>query len=245
MDVANYDRVVNWDNRLKNEWPFYRDLFGNGVGSILDCACGTGRHALFFAGKGFSVTGTDIDPAMIERSKENAAREKAGVEFRAVAFSGLTAVFPSPAFDAVICVGNSLSQVAGMGDVNDAVRNMGAVCRAGGLIVLHILNYRSLLKKAMVPRPLRVVGDDFICQKIFLPREGAVDMVFVTIRREGEAWRSEVSRGRLLPIMPGALIEAVRDAGFSVRAVNGDYAGAAFDEESSWDMIVTGIKAES
>ena len=38
--------------------------------SMLDIACGKGRHALAMAEKGFQVTGIDISPAMIEEARK-------------------------------------------------------------------------------------------------------------------------------------------------------------------------------
>jgi 2-polyprenyl-3-methyl-5-hydroxy-6-metoxy-1,4-benzoquinol methylase len=41
----------------------------------LDLGCGTGNYALFFAGRGFDVTGIDISASAIEIAKETALRK--------------------------------------------------------------------------------------------------------------------------------------------------------------------------
>ncbi len=46
--------------------------------SILDVGCGTGRHAIEFARRGYHVTGLDISPSMLEVGRRNA--QLAGVE---------------------------------------------------------------------------------------------------------------------------------------------------------------------
>jgi len=45
---------------------------------ILDIGCGTGRHAIELAGRGYQVTGIDISQAQIELARKKA--QKAGVE---------------------------------------------------------------------------------------------------------------------------------------------------------------------
>ena len=52
-----YELMINWTARLNRESPFFRKLFKNhGVKRVLDCACGTGRHAIEFAGWGNRVS---------------------------------------------------------------------------------------------------------------------------------------------------------------------------------------------
>jgi len=39
---------------------------------VLDTACGTGVHTIALAQHGFTVTGADPSPAMVERARQNA-----------------------------------------------------------------------------------------------------------------------------------------------------------------------------
>ena len=246
MNPTDYDKQVNWEKRLAHEWPFYQDLFQkHRVNSVLDCACGTGRHAILFAKSGLSVTGMDIDPERIGLARENAVAAGADVRFEVAAFSELNRLSPLAQFDAVICVGNSLSQLPGLTAVEEAIRNMAAVCRPGGIVVLHILNYHSLLKKEMVAQPLRVVGEEGhreFFQKIFLPRAHQVEIVTVHAREGINGWSSEVARGVLLPIDAAVLEKFVIRAGFTRVVMRGDYSSRLFDREVSWDLILTAVR---
>jgi SAM-dependent methyltransferase len=247
MNPSDYDARVDWDRRLKREWPFYSKLFAQRrVSTVLDCACGTGRHAILFAQNGLDVTGIDIDREMIELARKNAADAGVKVLFETAAFSELDLKFPERRFDAVICVGNSLSQLPDLAGVKDAIRNFASVCRPGGVLALHVLNYRSLLKKEMVAQPLRVVGVEGrreFFQKIFLPRVKGVDVVTVHGRECDGGWGSEVRRGVLLPIDVDDLRRFVTGSGFSRLEAHGDYSGAPFEGGSSWDLILTAVRA--
>ena len=50
-------------------------------GSVLDIGCGTGEHALFFAGEGYEVWGIDSVPLAIQKAREKAAGRGLEVHF--------------------------------------------------------------------------------------------------------------------------------------------------------------------
>jgi len=50
--------------------------------SLLDIGCGTGRHALELASRGYHVTGVDLSEGMIERAQRHAADRSLQVDFR-------------------------------------------------------------------------------------------------------------------------------------------------------------------
>jgi SAM-dependent methyltransferase len=53
--------------------------FGRGeFRKLLDLGCGTGRHAVIFAGRGFDVTGVDRSEPMVARARERAMQQKLG-----------------------------------------------------------------------------------------------------------------------------------------------------------------------
>ena len=54
---------------------------GEITGSVLDIGCGTGEHALFFAGEGYEVWGIDSAPLAIQKAQEKAAGRGFGVNF--------------------------------------------------------------------------------------------------------------------------------------------------------------------
>jgi cyclopropane fatty-acyl-phospholipid synthase-like methyltransferase len=76
-----YKGTPAWDiGRPQKEFV---DLVRRGeiMGSVLDIGCGTGEHALFFAGEGHEVWGIDSAPLAIRKAQEKAAARKLRVNF--------------------------------------------------------------------------------------------------------------------------------------------------------------------
>jgi SAM-dependent methyltransferase len=48
---------------------------------VIDLGCGAGNYAIYFAHKGFNVTGVDISPMAIKFAKENAKKKKVKCNF--------------------------------------------------------------------------------------------------------------------------------------------------------------------
>jgi SAM-dependent methyltransferase len=72
---------------------------------VLDCACGTGTLAVGLALAGFEVSASDASEAMVERTRALAAAHGAPVETQTRAWEDLE----GGPFDAVFCVGNSIT----------------------------------------------------------------------------------------------------------------------------------------
>ncbi|MBV9930067.1 MAG: class I SAM-dependent methyltransferase [Alphaproteobacteria bacterium] len=97
---------------------------------LLDLPCGAGRHSLALARAGHRVTGVDISADAIARAR--AAGEGLAVEFVEADMRD----FQSPsAFDAVLCLGNSLAYFPPE-EVAEFVRQLAAALRPGGTLIL-------------------------------------------------------------------------------------------------------------
>jgi len=82
-----YDLMIS-DKRYETELPFFNAVFQkHKVKSILDCACGTGKHVIKFLQLGFEATGSDVSSEMLEKAKRNARSLAMNVNFVQVDFS--------------------------------------------------------------------------------------------------------------------------------------------------------------
>lgn len=100
--AATYDQeefTAATDAEVAELW----DLMELTVGTrLLDVGCGTGRHAVALAGRGVSVTGVDLSPAMLELARQRA--EDAGVTLELHAADARDLPEGLIGFDAAICL---------------------------------------------------------------------------------------------------------------------------------------------
>lgn len=77
------------------------------VKSVLDVACGVGRHSIPLAKKGYKVRGIDFSKYQIEKAKKDAKKENAKVEFILQNANNFSF---NKKFDAAICMWTTLGE---------------------------------------------------------------------------------------------------------------------------------------
>ena len=92
--------------------------------SVLDVGCGTGRHAIELARRGYPVTGVDISAGMLEQAKKEAQAAGVEVQWRQ---DDATSFVLSDQFDAVICLCEGAFGLLGRGD--DPIGQPSAILR--------------------------------------------------------------------------------------------------------------------
>jgi 2-polyprenyl-3-methyl-5-hydroxy-6-metoxy-1,4-benzoquinol methylase len=79
--AQQYDREVFTQGTM-GECDFIEQEIGhNKRCRILDIGCGTGRHSLELARRGYSVTGIDLSESQLQRARKKAGKEKLAVRF--------------------------------------------------------------------------------------------------------------------------------------------------------------------
>lgn len=115
-----------------------RELAADHTKRILDIGCGTGRHAIELARRGYRVTGFDLSEAQLRLAREKAA--KAGV---VVDFQRRDATLPhfDQEFDAVIMFCEGAFPLMETDEKNHAIlRHARAALRPSGKLLLTTLN---------------------------------------------------------------------------------------------------------
>jgi len=237
-----YEGMIDWPKRLAHEEPFYRRLFEHvGVRSLVDVACGTGRHAAMFHSWGLSVEGADVSPEMIRRARESFG-EPPGLCWVVRRFDEpIQAAVP---FDAALSVGNSLALAPDMATVQRAIHQMLAAVRPGGLLVVHVLNLWRLAdgpcvwqkcKRVALPR-----GDSLLIKGIHRAgSRGYVELIVTPLPEAGEMTTDTIS---FLGLEARELEAAARRAGATRVECFGGYRDEPYDWQASTDLILVAVK---
>jgi SAM-dependent methyltransferase len=105
-----------------------------GYRRVLDLACGTGRHSLYLARRGFEVYATDNAATAIEITKDKAAR--AGLTVTGAVHDMRDIPFGDGFFDALICVWSI--HHGRLADIRRTVSEVYRVLRPGGTVVVDV-----------------------------------------------------------------------------------------------------------
>jgi glycine/sarcosine N-methyltransferase len=265
-----FDVMTDWEARLAGEGPFLREVLGEvGAVRVLDAACGSGGHALALARWGYDVAGADASPAMVALAKEKVRQAALDVPFAVSELASLGAVFgiealagPPPtaspagvstrarAYDAVLCLGNSLPHLLTQGDLVEALGGMAAMLRPGGLFVTQNLNYDQ--RWVSQPRFFAAQGGMLDGREVLVWRFADYDMeaeriaFHVALFRKGSgtgtvgSWDVEVHTTPQRPLLGADLVAGLAEAGFGEIRTYGRMALPLepFDPARSGDLVV-------
>jgi len=132
------------------EVDFLLTLFALPAGSrILDMGCGTGRHSIELAKRGYQVTGVDLSLGMLDVARTNA--DAAGVALELI-HGDATEWIASEPFDAAICLcegGVGLIEKGEDAELHDSsiFSNLAASLKPNGPFLLTTLNGYSIIRQ--------------------------------------------------------------------------------------------------
>lgn len=238
---TDYDRFVDWEARLAHDVPFLVEELGHvGTRRILDVACGTGRHTIALARRGYEPVGADISAGMIKRARENATREGVPVRFVQAGFGQLTA-HVGKGFDGLICMGNSLPHVVTAEALRDALADFAAVLRSGGVLVIQQRNFDRVWSERQRFMPLQTHREDereWLFFRFYDFGEGRITFNMVTLRREGTRWDYQIQATQLQPIFRHQLVSLLKEVGFEEITCYGNLRRAPFMPQESNNLVV-------
>jgi SAM-dependent methyltransferase len=241
-----YEAMIDWPKRLAGEEPFYRRVLADAhAQSVLDVACGTGRHAAMFHAWGLRVEGADLSPNMIRRARA-AFGEPQGLRWVVRGFAepaGVPSGSPA-AFDAAVCVGNSLPLAPDMAAARQAIHRMFSCVRPGGVIIVQVLNlWRLEDGPCLWQKCLRTtlpLGDVVVLKGVH--RSGSRGFVELVVMRPDGGPPLVCESLPLLGIEAAELAEAARRGGASDVKLFGDYHDRPYRREESVDLLMVARK---
>lgn len=246
---AAYDVMFPWEKREQGEWDFYSAMFtAHGVTSVLDCACGTGRHTVMFARMGKKSAGSDLSPAMVEKARAYAMAVGVTADFRVSSFTELSGAFaPQEQFDAVICVGNSLTLAPSDADVAVAVKEMYRRLTPAGICIVHLFNWDKLARERLRIMPASygmLQGRDVTFLRVFAHEDDRVTLNIVVMERTSGGVETSVLTAIQRPVGPEALCGFMSDAGFQEINTFADQRLTPFDPQASDNLWIVAKKGD-
>ncbi|MFZ4506535.1 MAG: class I SAM-dependent methyltransferase [Fimbriimonas sp.] len=224
--ASNYDEN-GFTKNTEKEVDFFLGLYGLKPGAkILDVGCGTGRHSVELARRGFKVTGLDISAGMLFEAQRKA--ERFGVEVTWVLADATKFTFPEK-FDAAICLCEGAMGLIEQGmnaELHDLeiMRNIADVLEPAGPFLLTALNAYATIRQ---------MKDEFVVAGRFDPA--------TMVSSYQDEWDlpggSKVVQIYERLFIPPEMARMLKMAGFDVLAIYGGTAGAWAQRSLSLDEV--------
>lgn len=124
---------VGWDNRRRGENGFLiNQLKAHKAKKILDVALGDGVDTIFLMQQGFEVSANEFDDAFRSKAIDNAKRKGFLISPTNLDWQKLSSEYQESSFDALICLGNSLTCLFDPNNQIAALRQFRQLLKPGG-----------------------------------------------------------------------------------------------------------------
>ena len=201
--------------------------------SVLDMACGAGRHAITFAKMGFKVTAVDLSDRLISEANKSANEE--GVELDFV-LSDILEFETDKKFDLAVNLFTSIGYFEKDDENYAVIKKANDLLNHGGYFVLDYFNKDFLLKNLI---PTSVFSENGL--KITQNRsiEGRRIVKKIRVDKSGSS-KEFYESVRLYSC--DELSKYIENAGFKIVKQYGDYLGNNYEVESSPRLIIFAVK---
>jgi ubiquinone/menaquinone biosynthesis C-methylase UbiE len=239
--ALNYDDMTRFKDRLDSERKILESWQRRlKLESVVDAACGTGIHAILFAGVGVKVTGADISAAMLKKARQNAGKSGVSIKWVRAPMERLSAHVKGN-HDAVFCLGNSMPHLLGYWDFARALVSFYKVLKKGGTLVLQLLNYdRVLERRERIVGIHREDGIEYIRFYDFLG--DLIRFNILKVQRKGGGYSHGLTSTLLYPYRKGELLDLFNKSYFRDIKFYGDLKLGRFNLKNSRDIVITARK---
>jgi SAM-dependent methyltransferase len=232
FDSDNYLKV--YSHRDETEAERLVNLIVNNTNfvsgsKVLDMACGSGRHSIIFASKGYEVTAIDLSKNLIATAEANAKEQNVNIEF---VNSDILEFNSNKKFDLTVNLFTSFGYFDDDEDNFKIIQKAFDLLTDRGMFVIDYFNKNYLLNN-LIPTTVfsdngaritqnRFINGNRIQKNITIENNGKIDEFYESVRLYNH----------------DEMLSFLKRAGFKVMKKFGDYEGNDFEEDSSQRLII-------
>jgi SAM-dependent methyltransferase len=211
---------------------------------VLDLACGSGRHSVLFAKKGFHVTGIDLSPFLIRKANERLKKEYSGSR-RKLKFEvgDMKRIYHKNEFDLVVNVFTSFGYFEKDKNNRKVIRSVANALKPGGWFLIDFLNKRYLHKnivpfdikkeRGKIIIQIRSITNLFVEKNILIIKNNRSNDSYPVMNRFKE-------KIRLYSFDDFKLMFTA--SGLKIKNTFGNYSGAKYNKQKSERLIILARK---
>ena len=135
---VKYDKEIFTQGTIGECNFIEEEISYNKSSRILDIGCGTGRHSIELAKRGYNLTSVDLSDSQLERAKQKASEEKVKIDFRK---ADAREFYFNNEFDLVIMLFEGAFPLMETDEMNYRIlQNAAAALREKGKLIFTTLN---------------------------------------------------------------------------------------------------------
>lgn len=210
-----------------------KNLNLNANPSVLDMACGAGRHAVAFAKLGFKVTAIDLSQRLISEAKLSAEQAATEIDF---VLSDILEYESNKRFDLVINLFTSIGYFENDEENYAVIEKAYNHLKPDGYFVIDYFN-KDFLMKNLVPTTVFSENGLKITQNRSIEGTRVIKKIIIENNDHNEQFYESV---RLFSYEE--ILFSIKKAGFTIFKQYGDYFGNDYVSETSPRLIIFVVK---
>lgn len=225
--------------RTQEEVRFVINALALGKGaSLLDVACGQGRHSIAFAKQGLEVTGIDASAILLRAARKRAGQAGVKVDFR---MRDMRAFRFGVRFDAAVILGNAFGYFSD--EENERILvHCAAALKRGGQLLLDLPNTAGMLRGLQSSSKTVFSGGSLKAENLSFDPLTFVQKIRWTITL-GKKIRVYCGSIRLYAVPE--VVRMLAKAGFVVEKTLGSFRSAPFSIDSPRLLLVARKKSSA
>jgi cyclopropane fatty-acyl-phospholipid synthase-like methyltransferase len=201
--------------------------------SVLDLACGAGRHSIFFAKRGYKVTAVDLSDNLLRVAKKSAERNKVSIDFLK---ADLRHFSTNRNFDLIVNLFTSFGYFESDAENLKLFETVDKYLNPAGYFVLDYLN-KTFIENNLVKESRDNLKHCSLVQKRHFEKNRVTKDIY--INRNGTIAHYKES---VRMFSREELISAIGKAGMKIRNIFGGFKSEEFDEMNSQRIIIIAQK---
>lgn len=201
--------------------------------SVLDLACGAGRHSILFAKRGFKVTAVDLSDNLLRVAKKSAEKNKVNIDFLK---SDLRQFAFCKSFDLIVNLFTSFGYFECDAENLKLFETVNKYLSPSGYFVLDYFN-KTFIENNLVKESRDNFKHSSLVQKRHIENKRVIKDIYINRNGTTERYKESVRM-----FSREELISAIEKAGLQIRNVFGGFKAEEFDEMNSQRIIIIAQK---
>ncbi len=207
---------IDWEKRRIAENGFLKGtLEKNNCHNIFEAGLWDGCDSIYLLKEGFDVTSNELDLLFTKKAQQNAREANVKLSITSFDWRTLDSHFKKETFDALLCLGNTLTYLFTKVDQMKTLKNFYNILRKNGILIIDERNYQYILdnKKKLLSHGFKFRKNFVYCGELVDVRPVFISknkVVLEYVHRE----KNLTVQLTVYPFKEGEIFGLLKEAGF-------------------------------